>query len=444
MPKTNVLLSSFNHYPQQTCTLHRPERYHELTPPNKPVIARGRGYSYGDAALNENGNVISTERLNRFLAFDRTKGIITAEAGVTLQEILNVIIPAGWFLPVTPGTQHATLGGCIAVDAHGKNHSKQSSFAQHIQWLDLITASGDTIRCSQIENKDLFLATLGGLGLTGIIGAASLKLMSITSSYLKVSYQATENIDQTLTLLKENNDEYNVAWIDVNYNSKNPGQGIIMSAQHADVIELPERLKQQPLAIAKQKLNIPCHHFSILLNNKTSYIFNKFYYVFNRRKRSPQYICYENYFYPLDHINNWNRIYGKKGFIQYQCTIPFEHATEAFNELMLCLKTAEQPVFLAVAKKFAASNAAPLSYASPGFTFAFDMPIQTQTFATLNKMDEVMIKYNGRVYLAKDARLSAQTFRIMYPRYAEWLAIKNKIDPENIFNSSLSRRLEIC
>lgn len=436
MSQKNILLSSYNGYPQHNCNLYRPERYSELVDSKKPIIARGKGYSYGDCALNKDGNVITTERLNRFLTFDIANGTLSAEAGVTLQEVLQLIIPQGWFLPVTPGTQHATLGGCVAVDAHGKNHATQGSFGNHVQWLELITADGSILHCSADENSEYFWATIGGLGLTGIIGAVGLTLIPIKSSQLYVTYQHTETLTKTLqAFTAENNDyPYQVAWLDSN--AKNNGRAIIMSAQHAKVGELI-------LPKNKMQLSIPSQHFAWGLNKYTINLFNQLYYLLNSKKTT-QLTSYREYFYPLDHIKHWNRLYGKKGFIQYQCSLPFATAEQGFNALLNYLHQSKQTFFLAVLKKLGTANAAPLSFATPGFTLALDIPINNKNiFMLLEKMDEIVLAHQGRIYLAKDARLTAENFKKMYPRYNEWLTIKNKLDPKHLFSSSLSRRLEI-
>lgn len=436
MSQKNILLHSYNGYPQHNCNLYRPERYHELVTSKKPLIARGKGFSYGDCALNKDGNVITTTRLNRFLAFDVANGTLSAEAGVSLQEILQLIIPQGWFLPVTPGTQHATLGGCVAVDAHGKNHATQGSFGNHVQWLELITADGSILRCSADDNSEYFWATIGGLGLTGIIGAVGLKLMPIKSSQLEVTYQHSDTLADTLRVFtsSENNYQYQVAWLDSN--AKNNGRAIIMSAQHANTGELI-------LPKHKMQLSIPSRHFSWGLNKYTINLFNQLYYLRNSKKTT-QLTSYREYFYPLDHVAHWNRLYGKKGFIQYQCSLPFASAELGFSELFNLLHQSKQTFFLAVLKKLGAANAAPLSFTTPGFTLALDIPINNNNiFLLLEKMDAIVLTYQGRIYLAKDARLTADNFKKMYPRYDAWLTIKNKLDPEHLFSSSLSRRLEI-
>lgn len=430
-------ITSFNHYPVQTCILHRPERYRELSQLSPTTIARGQGRSYGDAALNENNHVVLTERLNRFVEFDPINGTLTAEAGITLAEVLNLIIPHDWFLPVTPGTQYVSLGGCVAADVHGKNHHRVGSFGQHVLWLELITANGETIRCSTKQNSHIYWATVGGMGLTGIIGTVSVKLIPIKSTEMAVTHRASTNLEKTFDYLaaKDFNDDYSVAWID----TFNIGRSIVMTAHHVN--ESISKLKN----IRKNNLTIPFNCPNLLLNKTTLKIFNQLYFKKQSQKTSPFKTELQNYFYPLDRITHWNRLYGKRGFVQYQCVIPNKHALVGTQKILEALSQSAYPSFLGVLKRFSAENLGLLSFPMAGFTLALDIPIlDNGLFKVLDQLDEIVLTHGGRVYLAKDARLKPETFRAMYPKYNEWLAIKNKIDPNNIFSSSLSRRLKIA
>lgn len=437
-------LTPFNGYPIQACTLSRPERYRELFKINNPMIARGLGKSYGDAALNENGQVVLTERLNRFIDFDLEQGLLTAETGVSLAEILNLIIPKGWFLPVTPGTQQITLGGCIAADVHGKNHHHVGSFGNYVEWLDLITADGSVQRCSPQNNVDLFWATVAGFGLTGIIGTACIKLQAITSSQMTVTHKSTPDLMQTLAILADKNldDDYSVAWLDVLAPAKNFGRGILMTAHHSNQTELPDSLAA---ATAKHRtFKVPLHAPTWLLNPTIGKLFNEIYYNLQKKKNKPLNISYQDYFYPLDKIHHWNRLYGKRGFLQYQCVIPMATAEQGLVKLLDHLRHSSYPAFLGVLKRFGKQSKGFLSFPLPGLTLAVDLPIiNNEIFKILNQLDEIVVTHGGRVYLAKDARLSAETFRAMYPEYGKFQAIKNKVDPENYFSSSLSRRLAL-
>ena len=442
----NKYQTSFNHYPhQRPKRLSRPESYSELEALTSGGIARGLGGSYGDAALNKDGHVILTERLDRFLEFDEQQGILCVEAGISLRKILDLIVPRGWFLPVTPGTSHVTLGGCVAADVHGKNHQREGSIGQHVISLALITAQGEHVQCSPEIHSELFWATIGGMGLTGTIGVVTLKLKPIESAYLLVQHKKTNNLQETFDYLSQEDlsDEYEVAWLDgLNLPL---GRSIIMRARHATLAELPLQQQHAPFVTPNRKTyKLPFYLLSGLLHPTLIKAFNKYYYQQLAKKESPVLMSYSDYFYPLDKIVHWPHLYGKRGFIQYQCVIPTKSACAVTKQILETLHAEKYPVYLAVLKRFGKENAAPLSFAMPGFTLALDIPILNQgLFACLDKLDEMVIEAGGRVYLAKDARLKPEAFRKMYPRYSEWLAVKQQWDPENKLNSGLARRLEI-
>ena len=429
-------LNSFNHYPQQTCLLQRPERYQELVNFQKNIIARGQGNSYGDAALNLDGYVLLTERLNRLIAFDKANGTLVAEAGVILHDILPFITAQGWFLPVIPGTKYVSLGGCIASDVHGKNHHRKGSFGQHLLWLDLITADKTILRCSPQENADIFWATVGGMGLTGIIGAACIQLLPIKNQLMQVTHHVAKNFTQVFDYLNDTNidDEYSVAWIDTLTDSR---RGIVMTAHHAEEISTIKTAKPH-------LLTIPGYFPAGIINKTSVKIFNKIYFKQQSQKFQPFIVHYADYFCPLDKIKNWNYLYGKKGFVQYQCVLPMSQAYDGIKTLLDYLQATKYPTFLAVLKCLGTASQGLLSFPMPGFTLALDIPLQDeQIFAVLDKLDEIVLAHHGRVYLAKDARMQSATFHAMYPNYPKWLAVKQKIDSNNIFNSSLARRLNL-
>lgn len=437
-------ISGWGRYPVQSCELERPERYADLRPNADSVIARGQGRSYGDAALNVNGRVLLTERVNRLLEFDRVNGNLRAEAGTTLAEILDVIVPMGWFLPVTPGTKFVSLGGCVAADIHGKNHHHDGSFGDHVLSIELILADGSRVMCSPSENPGLFWATVGGMGLTGIIGEVTLKLIPIQSALMKVRHHAAVNIEQLFRVMQDTalDDRYAVAWIDSLATGKNLGRGIAMCGHHASAEEVPDNshLDIKPARSHSVPFDLPAW----ILNSRSISAFNSRYYRKEGGKRYPFLSDCDSYFYPLDAIGNWNRLYGKRGFVQYQCVIPEASAFEGVRSLLEKLSNSRRPSFLAVLKRLGLQGRGMLSFPMSGYTLALDLPIRNNgLFVLLNKLDEIVLRHGGRVYLAKDARLSADSFRAMYPRYTEWLAIKNAVDPQNRFSSSLSRRLGI-
>jgi len=437
-------ISGWGRYPVQSCELERPERYTGLNSAAPSVIARGQGRSYGDAALNEGRRVLLTERINRLLEFDPATGVLRAEAGVKLAEILDVIVPKGWFLPVTPGTRFASLGGCVAADVHGKNHHHDGSFGDHVLSIEMILADGSRMKCSPAERPELFWATVGGMGLTGIIGEVTLKLVPIGSSRMTVQHHAAANLEQLIQHLQnpEIDDRYTVAWIDSLATGQNLGRGVLMCGHHATAEELPagDALAVKPGRSRKMPFDLP----GWALNPMSIGAFNALYYRREGKKQQPFLTGYEPYFYPLDAIGQWNRLYGKRGFVQYQCVIPESTAFDGIRALLQELTGSRRPSFLAVLKRLGPQGKGMLSFPMAGYTLALDLPISDDgLFALLNKLDEIVLRHGGRVYLAKDARLSAESFRAMYPRYSEWLEIKKVVDPQNRFSSSLSRRLGI-
>lgn len=437
-------LSGWGRYPQQTCTLVRPERYADLGRNASSLIARGQGRSYGDAALNQDGQVLLTERLNRMLKLDVENGILRAESGVTLAEILDVIVPKGWFLPVTPGTQFASLGGCVAADVHGKNHHHDGSLGDHVLSMELFLADGSRVRCAPDENAELFSASVGGMGLIGIIGEVTLKLMPVKSAYMQVKQHAADNLEQLFQHLQNPllDDHYSVAWIDCLSQGQQLGRGVVMCAHHAEATMLPtgEAFNIQTARSRSIPFDVPAW----VLNPLSIGAFNAWYYRHEGSKHQEFLSGYASYFYPLDAISDWNRLYGKRGFLQYQCVIPQASAYAGMLELLELLSASRRSSFLAVLKRFGAQGRGLLSFPMPGYTLALDLPLRDEgLFTLLEQLDEIVIRHGGRVYLAKDARLSASSFRAMYPGYAAWLTIKNAADPDNKFTSSLARRLQI-
>jgi decaprenylphospho-beta-D-ribofuranose 2-oxidase len=436
--------TSFNRYPvHPPKRISRPENYAGLVANAVEGIVRGLGGSYGDAALNKQGHLILSERLDRFLSFDEQEGIICVEAGISLTKILDVIVARGWFLPVTPGTGNVTLGGCVAADAHGKNHHYVGSIGQHILALELIVANGERVNCSPDSLPELFWATIGGMGLTGMIGTVTLRLKPIKTAYMLVHHQTSDNLGETLSYLSQQSaeDEYEVAWLDgLNLPL---GRSIIMRARHAALNTLPQQKQREPfISSAHKPYKLPFYLPQGLLHQKFVKVFNKYYYQRLAKKNQPFLLGYRDYFYPLDRITHWPRLYGRRGFLQYQCVVPTESAYTVIKQLLETLNEQKHPIFLAVLKRFGNQSSSPLSFPMPGFTLALDLPLGNKDlFTCLDKLDALVIAAGGRVYLAKDARLKPEAFRAMYPRYLEWSAVKRQWDPENKFNSSLARRL---
>ncbi len=445
MEKAKHQISGWNNYPIASCYLSRPERYEQLHIDNPPTIARGLGRSYGDASNNNDHEVILMERLNRLLSFNQATGVVKAEAGLSIKDLLDVFVPRGWFPPVTPGTKFVTLGGCFAADIHGKNHHLDGTFSNHVKEIELITADGFKRLCTPKENPELFWATAGGMGLTGIIGEMSLQLIPIKTAYMKVQYHAAKDLETILDLFDEKGDDkpYSVAWIDTLSGGSQMGRSILMMGEHALPEEIsqsiPDPLKLKPRATLSFPFNLP----SWVLNRWTISAFNTIFYNASKRYQEPFIVDYDRYFYPLDSIKLWNRLYGKRGFIQYQFVVPFKNARQSLKILFEAISKSERGSFLAVLKKFGKEGNGLLSFPQEGYTLALDIPIDETLFPFLDQLDEIVQNFGGRVYLAKDARMKPQAFKSMYPRFPEWHRIKKMVDPNNNYSSDLSRRLEM-
>lgn len=438
-------ISGWGNYPKRTSLLVRPEKISHVVRIDGVNIPRGLGRSYGDAALNEGRHVVLMERIDRFIHFDAASGFLRAEAGCTLSDILEVFVPKGWFLPVTPGTKFTTLGGCIAADVHGKNHHRKGAISSYLHEITLVLANGDVRKCSKTVDADLFWATVGGMGLTGIILEAVLELIPIETAYMSVAHYDACNLEKSLELLSDKSieDDYSVAWIDCLSTGKALGRSVVMVGHHARLDELTVG-KEAPLSLkTASKISMPFNLPSWALNGYTVKTFNSLYYFFQRRKGA--FITdYDSYFYPLDRIGQWNRLYGKRGFVQYQFAIPVEGSGSSLRRILEKLSASRRGSFLAVLKKFGKENPGYLSFPFEGFTLALDLPVSDEgLFRLLKELDALVLEAGGRVYLAKDASLDPAAFRQMYPRYPAWLAIKQSVDEQLKFQSDLSRRLKI-
>jgi FAD/FMN-containing dehydrogenase len=455
-PPALTTVSGWGRYPQVKSRLTRPESLSALERAitgSSPLIARGLGRAYGDAAACDNGTTVLTERIGRFLAFNEITGVLRAEAGVSLSEILATFVPRGWFLPVTPGTKHATIGGAVACDVHGKNHHVDGSFCRSLKSLTLCIASGKEIECSPNENADIFWATIGGMGLTGVIKEVELALIPIESSYINLHSIKSANLEETFTLFRKHESayQYSVAWLDCLASGDDLGRCILLLGNHAKLAELNDKQKVSPLAVnAKPALPVPFDMPSGLLNAFTMSTFNNLYYAKQQQKEVKSIIDYGTFFYPLDVLNNWNRMYGKAGFIQYQCVFPLETSKAAIIKLLSLSQSLGYGSFLAVLKRFGASvgEQSPgeeysLSFPIAGYTLTLDMPVKPGLFDFTKQLDQIVLEFNGRIYLAKDSCLGPEEFRQMYPAFSKWLTIKKKVDPNNVFSSHLSNRLKL-
>lgn len=409
------------------------------------TLARGLGRSYGDTALNEGRRVVDLTRFDRYLAFDEAAGHLRCEAGVSLGQIIRDFAPRGWFPLITPGTRYVTVGGCIANDVHGKAHHAQGTFASSVLNLRMLLADGRVVTASRDENADLFWATFGGIGLTGVVLEATLRLRPIETTFFRQKVLHAKNLDAMLALFDETNEgyPYSVANIDFVAKGAAMGGGFLSVGDHATKADLPAPFSADPLAVGRYPLvDVPVEFPTFLFNPATRPVLNQVILGMMRSKGEIE--SYNGFFYPLDILSNWNRGYGRPGFIQYQFVLPLAAGPAALRGLMDRIFSSDQLPFLNVLKRMGPANEAPLSFPLDGYTFAIDFPVRPGLRELCGELDERVIDAGGRVYLGKDSYLSAASFRRMYPRVDEWLAVKAKWDPDGMFTSDQGRRLGLC
>ena len=438
-------LSGWGRYPRRNGRVARPENVSSIElAEESSLIARGQGRSYGDAAIpTESGSAILTERLNRYLAFDEITGVLKTEAGTTLAEVLETFVPRGWFPAVTPGTKFVSIGGCVAADIHGKNHHCAGSFGAQTTELEIKLADGTNVACSPAREPDLFHATVGGMGLTGIITDVSFRLVPIETASMMVRHQPARDLEECLRLLENpSNDEHAACWIDGTANGARLGSGVVMSGRHARRDELKQTASNPLHFELRPSQRLPFSPPAWALNNLAAIVFNRLYSGRQTRKPAPFLADFESFFYPLDALENWNAFYGKAGFVQHQCVLPSAEAATGFRLMLEAMSASGLPSFLSVLKRFGPEGAGLLSFPMPGYTLSLDFAMRGRPlFDLLKKLDEIVLRHGGRIYLAKDACLDAETFRAMYPRWRAWQEIKARVDPGNRFCSALSERL---
>ncbi len=400
----------------------------------QPVLAHGRGRSYGDSCLNDGGVLLDTLGLNRFMHLDPQSGVIRCEAGVSLEEILRLAIPAGWFLPVSPGTQFVTIGGAVANDVHGKNHHRAGTFGCHVKSLEVLRSDGERVICSPEENADLFGATVGGLGLTGLILWVELQLKRVAGPWIDCETIRFRRVEEFFALSAESDQthEYTVAWLDCVSGGQKLGRGLFMRGNHSARPLNGNSVKQAGAGLVRG-FNAP----EFLINRATVRMFNALYFHAPMRDFKRQTVSYQKFFYPLDGVTGWNKLYGQRGFLQYQFVVPFEKR-EAVEEILGLIALSRLVCTLSVLKIFG-SVASPglLSFPRPGVTLALDFPIQGDaTFELCRRFDEVVLRCGGAVYPAKDARMSRATFEASFPKLNEFAPI---VDPH--FSSDFWRRV---
>ncbi len=399
------------------------------------ALPYGLGRSYGDSCLNDGGLLIDTRRMSRLIRFDAERGILRAEAGLSLEQLLAVIVPRGWFPPVSPGTQFVTLGGAVASDIHGKNHHRAGTFGRHVRRFELWRSDGTRRECSPDENAELFRATIGGLGLTGLITWVEIELARIASPSLQMERIRFRSFDEYLALERESSDayEYTVSWIDCL--RAGPTRGLFQRANFAE--RGVGRGRDRAPRTRRPLLRVPFDLPSCALNAAAMKLFNRAIFQLQRADRSARVVHYAPFFYPLDRVLEWNRIYGKRGFYQYQFVVPNE-AEGAFREILDRIAHSDQGSFLVVLKKFGGiASPGLMSFPREGLTLALDFPNRgAKTLELLEALDGFVRRAGGCVYPAKDARMSAESFQHFYP---QWKEFARCIDPR--FSSSFWRRV---
>lgn len=413
--------------------------------PLRGGIARGLGRSYGDPAQNSGGHVLRLVPAHDAVRIDDAAGTVTASSGVSLDDLLAILVPRGWFVPVTPGTRFVTIGGAIASDIHGKNHHIEGSFGNHVTRLRLMLADTTVVEVGPDRDPELFWATVGGMGLTGMIVDATFRLIPIETSRIAVQTRRLGHLDEVMALMAESDRDfrYSVAWLDLLARGRHLGRGVLTNGEHARRDELSARDAAAPLAYAgKQLVDLPpVVPTPGVINRLSVTAFNELWYRKAPVRRDGEIQSIPAYFHPLDLVGDWNRVYGRRGFLQYQFVVPFE-AKAALRTVIERLSAATLPIFLTVLKRFGPGNPGYLSFPTGGWTLAIDVGASRSGLSELLAgLDRIVLDAGGRHYLAKDFQTSADAIRRGYPRLDEWLAIRARVDPAGVWASDLSRRL---
>ena len=430
-------ISGWGNYPKQEAQLLTPssnEAIQAVIEQERAFIARGMGRSYGDSSNAP--KVLQTSYCDHFAEFDDKTGTLTAEAGITLREILKLIVPRGWFLSVTPGTSYVTLGGAIASDVHGKNHHIAGTFGQHVKSINMVLGTGEIVTASQVENVDLFHATCGGMGLTGVILSATIQLIPIRSSLINQKTFKADCIEAACEAFEDNsNSTYSVAWIDCLTKGKSLGRSVLMLGEHMESGGLKINIKDP--------ISVPFNAPSALLNIVTMKTFNGAYWH-KAKHNQTQTVPLIPYFYPLDSIGNWNKLYGKSGFLQYQCVIPKSNGIANMRELLTVIAESGEVSFLAVLKQFGKANDNLLSFPTEGYTLALDFKVTASIITTLHRLEELVVGMGGKVYLTKDAVMQEATFKSTYQKWEEFETVREKYGAIGKFSSAQSKRLGLA
>lgn len=439
-------LAGWGRYPVLEARLHRPrsiEALRGLVASEPSLIARGNGRAYGDSAINS-GATVDMRHMNKMIAFDPASGQLVAEAGVLLGDIITAFLPRGWFPMVTPGTKFVTVGGAIAADVHGKNHHMDGSFRACVDWIDVMGANGAIQRCSNEEDPVLFDHTLGGMGLTGIILRAAIRLRAIETGWIRQTTIPAQNLKAAMSAFEQaQGAPYSVAWIDCLGTGADLGRSLVILGEHATLRDLTPVRARAPFDIKpKRKLAVPFNFPSFALNRHSVRAFNALYYRAGARMSGAQLVDWDSYFYPLDAILGWNRVYGRKGFAQFQCVLPLDRSEAGLSALLAEIAKAGSGSFLAVLKRFGAQESA-FSFPMEGYTLALDFPVSARNLSLLQRLDQITIDHGGRFYLAKDSRLTAATFRTADNRVDDFRGMREARGAFLRFRSAQAERLDI-
>jgi decaprenylphospho-beta-D-ribofuranose 2-oxidase len=426
------------------CVLREPETTEQVRTwlDRSGSIARGLGRSYGDAAVNEGGQVLGLKHVARYVSFDEQTGILVCEAGVSLEQIIRDFAPRGWFPMITPGTKCVTVGGCIANDIHGKAHHAQGTFLNCVDSMTVLLANGEVVTASRNENQDLFFGSFGGMGLLGIVLTATLRLRRIETTYFRQRSLRVPDLESMLQVLDEQDRlfPYSVATLDIFAKGAQLGRGVVTVGDHAQLAELPSSLARSPLRVAGAAwLGVPFELPQLTLNSFTMRLVNA---VIQRIQAGARpFGHYEGFFYPLDRLRHWNRGYGRRGFTQYQFVIPFADGARRLRGILETILSSGELPFLNILKRLGKESGGTLSFPREGYTLAIDFPIRQGTVALLKRLDAMVLDAGGRVYLGKDSYVEPDMFRAMYPEVSSFLALKAKFDPRGVFTSNLARRV---
>lgn len=437
-------LSGWGRFPVAECNVVRPRSERELPAAlaNAPAIARGMGRAYGDSALNPHAT-ISMTAFRHMLSFDAVSGVLVAEAGVTIGDVIGVFLPRGWFPAVTPGTKFVTLGGAIAADVHGKNHHRCGSFGAFVEWIDVLGREGIVRRASRAENSDLFAWTIGGMGLTGLILRAAIRLQKVESGWIRQRALPAANLDAAMKAFDASaNWTYSVAWIDCLAKGASLGRSVVLLGEHARAEDLDPPKRRAPFATpARRRLRTPFDAPAWALNQWSVRALNALYWRRSSRA-SETLVDWDSYFYPLDSIHEWNRIYGKRGFAQFQCVLPLEASRAGLEGLLTAISGSGQGSFLAVLKRLGAQESR-LSFPMEGYTLALDFPARRKALELMERLDAITLAHGGRFYLAKDSRMTRATFERSDARIGAFRDMRARGELDRTFTSLQSERLAL-